>query len=198
MTRWPRQAPGQIAQQLARQGTWRSHARALTRLAVPGVAVEQPACLVHNFPFGPLAGVGEVAVRVAHHPLGPVIAVLDGDVHRHVRCLPHELSVSQHPRGHNGRLVMLPFQASATAARPPRNLISGTSVRRIPSTSRESTISMPNALGPAATGTAAKDLYVCSAVIRQPCGALVSRSGQNRCWLRRIMPKTRSPSVVPS
>src|SRR5262249_44651029 len=172
-TRWPRRAPGQIAQQPARQGTWRSHARALTRLAVPGVAVEQPACLVHNFPFGSLAGVGEVAVPGAPHPLGPVLAVPDGIVRPHVRRLPHDLSASQHPQGRNGRLVTLLFQASATAAMPPSKRISGTSARRIPSTSRESTISMPKAFCPAATGTAAKALQVCSAVVRQPGGALV-------------------------
>ena len=55
------------------------------------------------------------------------------------------------------RFIVL-SQVSATAASPPSSLISGTSVRRIPSASSESTISMPNAFGPAATGTAAKDL----------------------------------------
>ena len=129
----------------------------LAGLAVP-VAVEQPVRLVQDLPLGPAAGISEVAVRVAHHPLGTVVAILDGDVHRHVRCLPHNLSVSQHPRGHNGRPVTLPSQASATASSPPSSRISGTSDRRMPSTSSESTISMPNAFCPAATGTAAKDL----------------------------------------
>jgi hypothetical protein len=80
----------------------RSSAAAMTvlcRLAGPAVpvTVEQPVRLAHDFPLRTQAGVGEVAVRVADHALGPVIAVLDGDVHRHARCLPHELSVSQHP-----------------------------------------------------------------------------------------------------
>jgi len=74
----------------------RSNGARLAGLAVP-VAVEQPVRLAHDFPLGAQAGVGEVAVGVAHHPLGPVIAVLDGDVHRHVRCLSHE-SVSASTR----------------------------------------------------------------------------------------------------
>jgi hypothetical protein len=49
---------------------------------------EQPACLVHEFLRGPLAGIGEVAIRIEHHPLRTVIMVLDGDVDRHVRRLP--------------------------------------------------------------------------------------------------------------
>jgi hypothetical protein len=129
----------------------------LAGLAVP-VTVEQPVRLAYDFPLGAQAGVGEVAIRVAHHSLGPVVAVLDGDVHCHVRCLSHELSVSQHPVRAQWPAATLHFQASATAAMPASNLISGTSVRRIPSTSKESTISMPNAFCPAATGTTAKDL----------------------------------------
>jgi hypothetical protein len=34
--------------------------------------------------------------------------VLDGDVHRHVGCLPHDLSVSPRPGGHNGRPACFP------------------------------------------------------------------------------------------
>ena len=52
---------------------------------------EQPACLVHEFLLGPLAGIGEVAIRIAHHLLGTVIVVLDGDVDCHVRRLPLRL-----------------------------------------------------------------------------------------------------------
>ena len=116
----------------------------LAGLAGP-VAVEQPGRLAHNFPLGAPPGVGKVAVRIAHHPLGTVVVILDGDVHRHVGCLSHDLSVGQRPQGHNGRPVTLLSQASATASMPPSNLISGTSARRTPSTSSESTISMPNA-----------------------------------------------------
>lgn len=61
--------------------------RALTLLWVP-LRWEQPACLVHEFLLGPSAGIGEVAIRIAHHPLGTVIVVLDGDVDCHVRRLP--------------------------------------------------------------------------------------------------------------
>jgi hypothetical protein len=43
---------------------------------------------VHQFLLGPVAGIGEVAIRVAHHLLGTVIVVLDGDVDRHIRRLP--------------------------------------------------------------------------------------------------------------
>src|SRR5690348_10884997 len=116
-----------------------------------------------------MAGIGEVAIRIAHHPLGTVIVVLDGDVDRHVRRLPHVLSVRRCPRYGNGRrslpappgrLLLIRGYASATASSPASNRISGTSVRLIPSLSSVSTISMPNAFGPAATGTAAKDLYV--------------------------------------
>ena len=113
------------------------HPGGLAGLAVP-VAVEKPVRLARDFPLGAQAGVGEVAIGVAHHPLGTVVAVLDGDVYRHVRCLPHELSVSQHPCRHNGPQVALSpkasatAQASATASSPPSNRISGTSVRRSP------------------------------------------------------------------
>ena len=128
---------------------------------VLGLAVtarrEQPARVTHEFLYGAPAGVGEVAIGIAHHPLRTVIVVFDGDVHRHVGCLPHDLSVGQRPRGHNGRLVTLPSQASATASRPPSNRMSGTSARLTPSASKASTINMPNAFCPAATGTAAND-----------------------------------------
>ena len=50
-----------------------------------------------------MAGIGEVAIRVAHHLLGTVIVVLDGDVDRHARRLPHVLSVRRCPRRGNGR-----------------------------------------------------------------------------------------------
>src|SRR5437868_15062376 len=110
-----------------------------------------------------MAGIGEVAIRIAHHPLGTVIVVLDGDVDRHVRRLPHVLSVRRCPRRGNGRRSLpvppgrLPLlgYASATASSPASNRISGTSVRLTPSLSSVSTISMPNAFCPAATGTAA-------------------------------------------
>ena len=58
---------------------------------------EQPAGLVHDFLLGAAPGVGEVAIRIAHHLLGTVIVVLDGDVDRHVRRLPHVLSVRRCP-----------------------------------------------------------------------------------------------------
>jgi hypothetical protein len=51
--------------------------------------------MTHEFLHGPPAGVGEVAIRIAHHPLGTVIVILDGDVGRHRRVLPHDLSVSR-------------------------------------------------------------------------------------------------------
>jgi len=79
---------------------------ALTLLWVP-LRWEQPACLAHEFLLGPLAGIGEVAIRIAHHPLGTVIVVLDGDVDRHVRRLPHDLSVRRCPQGGNGRWSLL-------------------------------------------------------------------------------------------
>ena len=41
----------------------------LARVAVP-VAVEQPVRLAQDFPLGAQAGIGEVAVGVAHHPPG--------------------------------------------------------------------------------------------------------------------------------
>jgi hypothetical protein len=68
---------------------------------------EQPSCLVHELLLGPLARIGEIAIRVANHPLGTVIVVLDGDVDRHVRSLPHDLSVSRCPGGVNGRWSLL-------------------------------------------------------------------------------------------
>ena len=43
----------------------------------------QPPGLVHDFLLGPAAGVGEVAIRIAHHLLGTVVVVFDGDVDRH-------------------------------------------------------------------------------------------------------------------
>src|SRR5579859_4466919 len=73
----------------------------LTLLWVP-LRLEQPACLVHQFLLGPVAGIGEVAIRIAHHLLRTVIVVLDGDVDRHVRRLPHVLSVRRCPRCGNG------------------------------------------------------------------------------------------------
>ena len=73
-------------------GAW-----ALTLLWVP-LRLEQPACLVHQFLLGPVPGVGEVAIRIAHHLLRTVIVVLDGDVGRHVRRLSHVLSVRRYPR----------------------------------------------------------------------------------------------------
>jgi len=120
---------------------------------------EQPVRLGGEFPLGSLPGIGEVAGRVAHHPLGTVVVVLDRDVDRHA-CLPHAFSVGPRPPGHNGRPASsgnpAAIQASATASSPPSSRMSGTSARLIPSGSRASTISMPNAFGPAATGTAAK------------------------------------------
>ena len=58
--------------------------------------------------LGPLAGVGEVARRVGDHPFRTVVVVLDGDAHRHVGCLSHDLSVSPGPPGTtaDGHLVM--------------------------------------------------------------------------------------------
>ena len=41
---------------------------------------EQPARVTHELLYGAPAGVGEVAIGIAHHPLGAVIVVLDGDV----------------------------------------------------------------------------------------------------------------------
>ena len=48
-------------------------------------------------------GIGEVAIRVAHHPLGTVVVIVDGDVSRHLRPLPHPLSVSRPAQAVNDR-----------------------------------------------------------------------------------------------
>ncbi len=76
----------------------------LTLLAVPQRR-EQPACLRPEFLLGPPPGIGEVSIRIAHHPLGTVIVVLDGDVDRHLGSLPHDLSVSRRPGWVNGPMV---------------------------------------------------------------------------------------------
>ena len=85
-------------------------------LAVPAVTQRrvQPVGLVNEFLLGPLAGIGEVAIRITHHPLGTVIVVLDGDVDRHARSLPHDLSVSWCPAMVNGPMVH--FSGRRTAA----------------------------------------------------------------------------------
>jgi hypothetical protein len=56
---------------------------------------KQPACVMHEFLHGAPAGIGEVAIRIAQHPLGTVIVILDGDVGRHRRFLPDDVSVSR-------------------------------------------------------------------------------------------------------
>jgi len=59
-----------------------------------GQGRELPVVRVPDLCLGPAAGVSEVPVRIAHHPLGTVIAVLDRDVGRHTlrlrraRCAP--------------------------------------------------------------------------------------------------------------
>ena len=63
---------------------------------------EQPARVTHELLYGAPAGVGEVAIGITHHPLGAVVVVLDGDVGRHRRFLPHDLSVSRRPGRVNG------------------------------------------------------------------------------------------------
>ena len=73
----------------------------------------EPACLVRDFPFGPLAGVGEVAVRAAHHPSGrsswSSIVMLTA-----TSAPSHDLSVGPGPRRHNGRRhLFCPFGAGA-------------------------------------------------------------------------------------
>lgn len=73
---------------------------------------EQPACVAHEFLHGAPAGIGEVTIRIAHHPLGAVIVVLDGDVGRHRRFLPHDLSVSRHPGRVNG--LKVPFRRATS------------------------------------------------------------------------------------
>src|ERR1700681_2581608 len=81
------------------------------RAPLPAPAVTQqrvqPVGLMKEFLLGPLAGIGEVAIRITHHPLGTVIVVLDGDVDRHARSLPHDLSVSWYPAVVNGRWSLL-------------------------------------------------------------------------------------------
>lgn len=74
----------------------RGKASVLAGFAVP-VAVEQPGRLAHDFTLGAPPGVGEVAVWIPHHPLGTVVVILDGDVHRHAGCLSHVLSVASVP-----------------------------------------------------------------------------------------------------
>src|ERR1700734_173416 len=99
--------------------------------AVLGLAVtarrEQPARVAHELLYGAPAGVGEVTIGIAHHPLGAVIVVLDGDVGRHRRFLPHDLSVSRRPGRVNGQRP--PFRrrayASASASSPASKRISG-------------------------------------------------------------------------
>lgn len=76
--------------------------RAVLDLAVTARR-EQPARVTHELLYGAPAGVGEVAIGIAHHPLGAVIVVLDGDVGRHRRFLPHDLSVSRRPGRVNGQ-----------------------------------------------------------------------------------------------
>jgi hypothetical protein len=85
--------------------------RALTLLWVT-LRWEQPPCLVHEFLLGPQAGIGEVAIRIAHHPLGTVIVVLDGDVNRHVRRLPQRLQCPPVPA--RGQRPMVTSGASET------------------------------------------------------------------------------------
>jgi len=58
---------------------------------------------VHELLLGALAGIGEVAIRVTDHPLGAVIVILDRDVERHLRSLPHDFSVSPCPGRVNDR-----------------------------------------------------------------------------------------------
>ena len=58
--------------------------------------------MVQDFLHGPAAGVGKIAIRIAHHLLGTVVVVLDGDVGRHRGFLPHDLSVGRYPGRVNG------------------------------------------------------------------------------------------------
>ena len=54
---------------------------------------EEPAGLAHDLLQGPPAGIGEIAVRVAQHPLGTIVVILGRDVGRHFRRLPFSFSV---------------------------------------------------------------------------------------------------------
>jgi hypothetical protein len=73
---------------------------------------EQPARVPHDFLYGAPAGIGEVTIGIAHHLLGAVIVVLDGDVGRHRRFLPHDLSVSRDPARVNG--LRVPFRRATS------------------------------------------------------------------------------------
>src|SRR6516164_2746158 len=93
MPRWL----GEVARQEDRVAAWVPVGLVvLAGLARP-VAVEQPGRLARDLPLGAPPGVGEVAVRIAHHPLGTVVVILDDDVHRHAGCLSHVLSVASAP-----------------------------------------------------------------------------------------------------
>jgi hypothetical protein len=48
-----------------------------------GQGPDLPAFGVLDLRFGAAAGVSEVPVRIAHHPLGAVVMVVDRDVGRH-------------------------------------------------------------------------------------------------------------------
>src|SRR5580692_7517469 len=103
--------------------------------AVLGLAVtarrEQPARVTHELLYGAPVGVGEVAIGIAHHPLGAVIVVLDGDVGRHRRFLPHDLSVSRRPGRVNG--LRAPFRRGTEptpARRPAARRASESAARR--------------------------------------------------------------------
>ena len=88
--------------------------RNLRLTVLPVKRGEQPPCLTHAFLFSPLAHLREVAIQVTEHPLRAIVVVLDGDVGRHIRSLPHGLRVGSPTDGVNG-----PFVASAaTLARP--------------------------------------------------------------------------------
>jgi len=80
---------------------------AVLRLAVTARR-EQPARVAHELLNGAPAGVGEVTVGITHHPLGAIVVVLDGDVGRHRRFLPHDLSVSRRRGRVNG--LKVPFR----------------------------------------------------------------------------------------
>jgi hypothetical protein len=84
---------------------------AVLRLAVTARR-EQPARVAHELLHGAPAGVGEIAIGITHHPLGAVVVVLDGDVGRHRRFLPHDLSVSRRQGTVNG--LKVPFRRDSS------------------------------------------------------------------------------------
>src|ERR1700722_18478407 len=85
---------------------------------------EQPAGLSHDLLDGASAGIGEVAIRIAHPPLRTIVVILDRNVSRHPRP-PHGLSLSRPVPGGQWKVTLRlarrrsARQAAGSAARRP-------------------------------------------------------------------------------